>query len=282
MAEGWSSVFSEKNAQELRLRVFWGVILGLITIFICIAGSPYVDGYIMLVYSRLGYEWIDLNSENKSTTRNLGATLLILGLVILFCLSRWGGTWWSLGSFVTIIMSTFLIAPGKYRNWSALGAFYLGMPLMAIAWVLNYFKNGALFLLWVILLVVLTDVCAYFAGKRFKGPRLAPKWSPNKTWSGFWGGIFGGLLGSITGLFFCPKCPLAMLLCFGAIISLTAIMGDLFESYIKRYHGVKDASPLIPGHGGLLDRADAILLAVPMAVALIRLFPGKLPFVLLP
>lgn len=116
--------------------------------------------------------------------------------------------------------------------------------------------------------VVATDVFAYFAGRTFGGPKIAPSVSPSKTWSGLLGGIAGAslltylvlggfLLGSIN--------PVLESIGIGAAIAITAQSGDFFESWMKRRAGVKDSGQLIPGHGGLFDRLDG-LLAVSFAI----------------
>lgn len=148
------------------------------------------------------------------------------------------------------------------------GTAYLGV---ALAWILNQLSQpagcrlimGLLFLVWAI------DTSAFFGGKFFKGPKLAPSISPHKTWSGFISGMIAGLsLGSLLiGSFF----PSTFTLSGVALLSLMAQGGDLLESQVKRWSHVKDSSSLIPGHGGLLDRLDSFL-ALAVALALWSLF----------
>ncbi len=124
---------------------------------------------------------------------------------------------------------------------------------------------------WVVLLFVVTwanDTFAYFTG-RFLGRRpLAPRISPKKTWEGFWGGAAGSVGGALAVKFlFLPGLSVQAALVLGAGAAVLGPIGDLSESMLKRAAGVKDSGKIIPGHGGLLDRIDAVLFVAPWVVA---------------
>lgn len=119
---------------------------------------------------------------------------------------------------------------------------------------------------WPILLIVaiwVSDTGAYFAGKKIGGPRMAPTISPNKTWAGFVGGAVGsGLVVAGYHVFIDPAfVSVVVAICVGVGVTLFGQIGDLMESAVKRRAGVKDSGHLIPGHGGVLDRIDSLLLA---------------------
>jgi phosphatidate cytidylyltransferase len=121
-------------------------------------------------------------------------------------------------------------------------------------------------ILFLFAVVWATDIAAYFAGRGIGGPKLLPAVSPNKTWSGAVGGMLGGVAAGLlvckcTGLDLAP-----MLVLVALVLSVAAQAGDLIESAIKRHFGAKDASQIIPGHGGLMDRLDGFLTAVLAAV----------------
>jgi phosphatidate cytidylyltransferase len=129
-------------------------------------------------------------------------------------------------------------------------------------------------ILWIFLIVWSADSLAYFAGRVIGGPKLAPLISPKKTWAGLAGAVAGSALISI--IFSCVY-QLNDMWALAIVAGLLAIVGqagDLFESSLKRFHGVKDAGGLIPGHGGVIDRVDG-LIAVAIAAALIGIFRGE-------
>jgi len=115
---------------------------------------------------------------------------------------------------------------------------------------------------WLLAGVICADTCAYFGGSFFKGPKLAPRVSPNKTVSGAVSGVLGAVLGSVlAGRLLAFSTGWAGLIFYGLLVGVLAIFGDLIESSVKRVFGVKDSGTLLPGHGGVLDRVDAIVFA---------------------
>jgi phosphatidate cytidylyltransferase len=159
-------------------------------------------------------------------------------------------------------------------QWTAFGAIWVALPSISLLWLADDGATGRATLLWVLAVVWATDIGAYAVGRSLGGPRLAPRWSPQKTWSGLAGGIVGAALtGWATALFvgISPALPLVLI---SAGLAIVEQFGDLAESVAKRRFGVKDASGLIPGHGGLLDRADGLLAVIP-AVALLTLIGGR-------
>jgi len=126
--------------------------------------------------------------------------------------------------------------------------------------------NGHLILLCLAGIIAACDVAAYFVGRRFGGPKLAPLISPNKTRSGAVGGILGAILASLIMMLWLPAfLPVSLLemLIGGVIVAALSQVGDLLESALKRDLGVKDSGTIIPGHGGFLDRFDGYLLTLP-------------------
>jgi phosphatidate cytidylyltransferase len=113
-----------------------------------------------------------------------------------------------------------------------------------------------------------TDIGAYLVGRSVGGPKLAPAISPNKTWSGAIGGFVCGIIAgyAVARAMDVSYGPVE-LVAMGALISVVSQIGDLIESWWKRHFGVKDSGSLIPGHGGILDRIDGVLLASPVAMA---------------
>ncbi|MFT7370353.1 MAG: phosphatidate cytidylyltransferase [Octadecabacter sp.] len=124
--------------------------------------------------------------------------------------------------------------------------------------------------MWLVSIVVLTDIVGYFVGRSFGGPKFWPALSPKKTWSGTIGGWIGAAIVGIVFVIFFNAGWMVILL--SILVSFAGQMGDIAESALKRRQGVKDSSTLIPGHGGLLDRFDALLGASLFMLLLISLF----------
>jgi len=203
---------------------------------------------VALLGGRMMWEWVSMSDENPTA---------IAALLAAFERARRGGL-----------------------LWSGLGYLYIVIPSIAIV-ALRGIENGFVTegftkLIYVILVVVAADVGAYFGGSYFKGPKMAPKLSPNKTWSGFFSGLsFGAVIGGLVGLIVGLGFPIG----FGLAIPLVilSVLGDLLESGLKRSLNVKDAGDLLPGHGGVLDRLDSLMLAVLGAVAFFHFAPNLWP-----
>lgn len=152
---------------------------------------------------------------------------------------------------------------------SAFAPLYLGLPLGMLAatrWTLG--REATLLL---VLTVALSDTMQYYCGRLLGRHPLAPGISPKKTVEGAIGGLVGGALGlGLIGAWWLPQMSLPWRVALGLAVAAVGIVGDLFESLLKRSVGVKDASSMIPGHGGVLDRIDALLFAAPVFYILVR------------
>ncbi len=176
---------------------------------------------------------------------------------------------WAIGSFVVYKVAKIrlqnnnvrLIPEGFNRPlFLLLGYLYITAGLGLFAYTRNLEEIGLETALWLFACVATSDIMAYFTGMSFKGPKLMPKVSPNKTISGLLGGMLGGAI--VTYIFASYVGQAGFLsFVFGAVIAFVSQAGDLIQSAFKRYVGIKDMSQLIPGHGGILDRIDALLLA---------------------
>jgi phosphatidate cytidylyltransferase len=148
-----------------------------------------------------------------------------------------------------------------------LGMVYIFAATWALYWL--HYRFGPSFFMWILCWVWTTDISAYLVGRFMGGPRLAPAISPGKTWSGAMGGLIGGVAMAYGTLKMAGGWPGSSIQCLGTLALLVAVAqgGDLLESWVKRIWKVKDSGSLIPGHGGILDRLDSLLL-----VSLVLLF----------
>lgn len=159
--------------------------------------------------------------------------------------------------------------------WYAAGLPALALPLLCLVWVRGQEPDGAETVLWLVALVIATDIGAYFSGRLIGGPKLLPSVSPKKTWAGLLGGMAAAAcVGALaTTLVFIGegRAPVAAVAALSALLAVVAQAGDLAESAVKRHFDVKDSGTLIPGHGGLFDRLDGFLLTLPALALLVSL-----------
>lgn len=164
---------------------------------------------------------------------------------------------------------------GGAATWAGLGVLYLGVPALAMVWLRQSPEIGRAGILWLLAVVWATDIGAYYGGRTFGGPKLAPGISPNKTWSGLVSGIAAAGAAGFAAALLAGWRPLTLAL-VSAVLAVAEQAGDLTESAIKRRFGVKDSGSIIPGHGGVLDRLDGTL-AVAAAVGAMAVFGWEMP-----
>ena len=175
-----------------------------------------------------------------------------------------GVLWWLVASAWLRVPDWGKADVASYRCMKlAMGTLLVVPPWCAFALL---HASGTGWVLHGLLLVWAADTFAFFAGRRFGGAKLAPAISPNKTWAGFWGGLFGVVVLSLVmaPVLGVPIEHLAIFVVISVVAGLASVLGDLFESLIKRQAGAKDSGSLLPGHGGMLDRIDSLLAALPV------------------
>ena len=222
----------------------------------------------------LAIEW-GLMTERQTPTRI--ATAVALG-VLAPVFAAWLGFQTQHHVSEALVLLVFgALAAGLYARTlkasavdAAYGVFYVGWPCVALVWLREQTDGRA----WTILVFAIAwaaDVAAYALGNLLGGPKLWPRFSPNKTWSGFLGGLLAAIVVSVLVASLAQVAlPLWAAAVLGLGVGLATMAGDLWESALKRRFGVKDAGHLIPGHGGLMDRVDGLMFAV-VAMAAARL-----------
>ncbi len=279
---GASGVMAPRPARlpaDLGVRAAAGVAMAGLAAVVIFLGGWYFAIVMMVVLVLMAREWAKLTmGQSKRRYAVVGVVLLPLLLMVLVqyavtaadepTLALLGG---ALGALL-LLVSVFLIrrvGGWSERLWAVVGIVYLGVPAVAFL-ALRDLPHGMELVFWLVIVVVATDVCAYLTGRSLGGPKLAPRISPGKTWSGLAGGAAGAmLLGGVFAHFVGWGWPQGVF--FALILALVAQSGDLFESFIKRRAGVKDSGRLIPGHGGMLDRLDGYLFAVPTLALLVAI-----------
>jgi len=228
----------------------------------------------MLAATLVGvWEWAKLIKLNKHQVHLYVASALVIGLLWIFTIDTPFALYHdeivfgllTLSALFWIVFSPIWLISRKKVNQKLLMAF-LGLVLLSATWLaLNGLQNISPWLLLGVLAIVwLADIAAYFSGKRFGRHKLAPEISPGKTWEGVAGAV---LAATIYGLVLCYYMHYSRWLIVGLwLIVVLSVMGDLFESLLKRQAGVKDSSHLLPGHGGVLDRIDGLIPTLPLVL----------------
>ena len=188
------------------------------------------------------------------------------GVVAAILVAVFSFTWGGMFSVMGLLMAAVLLGARMPRDGYIFAAYMVLILLAAHGFIVLRGEYGLAWLLWLVLIVVASDVAGYFAGRVFGGPKFWPRISPKKTWSGTAAGwvlaagvgfVFMGILGAG-----------AWLIPVSALLAFAGQMGDIAESAIKRRYGVKDSSNLIPGHGGVLDRFDAMIAVTALTLLL--------------
>lgn len=173
--------------------------------------------------------------------------------------------------------------PKGSEKWGGVPArAIMGLFVLVPAWVgLNHLRTGSLnfgaidnnllLILYVFCVVWVADIGAYFAGRAFGKAKLAPRVSPGKSWAGVWGGLAAvGVFAVVASLLASASGSQMLLLVIASLVTgLVSVLGDLLESMLKRFRGIKDSSQLLPGHGGIMDRIDSLTAAIPMFALII-------------
>lgn len=196
--------------------------------------------------------------------------------------AAWRGfPWYDLliGLVAVLALGEWLRLTGGWRRpgWALGGLFYVGLPVVALLWLRHDALWGLVTVLWLFATVAAVDTGAYFAGKTIGGPKLAPLISPNKTWAGLGGGVLAaGFCGLIAAMILGTDVISAV--AFSMVLAPVAQIGDIAESAVKRYFGVKDSGAILPGHGGILDRIDGLVVAAVFVAAVRLLGEGATPW----
>jgi len=239
-------------------------------------GAPYFNFMLVLVSLLMAWEWGRLCGGARFEPPGV-ALIMVIGLAIILTVAgHMREALFLIPVGVLLVYLLGLCCGERSPSWLALGIVYITVPCIALLWLRALPGMGCEIVFWILGVVWATDMGAYCAGILVGGPKLAPRISPNKTWAGLAGGfamaaLVSGLLVRLEEAF-----SLWPLVCLGAFLALVEQMGDLFESFVKRHFGVKDTSRLIPGHGGVLDRLDGLLVVSPVVVAFLILMGDKI------
>jgi phosphatidate cytidylyltransferase len=255
-------------SHELQLRIASGVAVALIAFAILYWGPVPFAILLAAIAAAMSWEWgriVRGDGNDVITALHMATSALAAGL------AGYGMAGIALAPIAIGAITAAALASGSGRSGlTGAGVLYTSLPVVALEWLRSDQSLGLLAVLFVLLVVVATDTAAYFTGRTVGGPKLWPAVSPNKTWTGLIGGVTAaGIVGALFP-FLTGSGASVWLACLGVVLGAIAQGGDLAESALKRHFGRKDASDLIPGHGGFMDRMDGVVTAS-VAAALIAL-----------
>ena len=216
------------------------------------------------------WEWGSATRGTGFDGTTLIQTIAVTALVVFVALDKYNLGFLILGATAAVIAVSGKEHGRGWVQWALAGLVYVALPAVALIWLRSDPKFGLAAVLFLLLVAWTTDTASYVGGRVIGGPKLAPNISPKKTWSGFFVGTLTPLFVGYAFALHVGDTSAWALAFISLILALACQMGDLLESAVKRNLGIKDMSQLVPGHGGLFDRIDSLLLAAVVA-ALIAL-----------
>ncbi len=250
---------------ELTLRVVSSAVLAPLAV-----GLAYVGGWPFVAFWAIAacgifWEWRKILRDPGPTPKGLGeCAIAVAGASAMAGRLGAAAVFLGLGVAVEAVVATTMVL----RLWAAAGVLYAGSMLVACVLLRSDARYGFVAIIFLFAIVWSTDVLAYFVGRLFGGPRLWPRVSPKKTWSGATGGICGAVVAGLAIAYYAQLANPLAAAALALVLSIASQGGDLFESAFKRRFGVKDAGHVIPGHGGIMDRLDGFLAAVVVAAVI--------------
>jgi phosphatidate cytidylyltransferase len=285
-ARATNAIIEERTGRNLIAAIAIGVVFGaaFISSLIFLTWIFMIFAGVLMVFLAL-----ELTAAFRASGRNvprIPSAIAAAGVIVATFYWHSRGQWLILLAgmgFITVWRLVVATIPSRRKSAKELGIDLLaGLFIQAYAIFLGSFtvllaseKNGNLWVLGLLIVVVSTDTGAYVTGLLLGKHKMAPRISPKKTWEGFGGSIVAAQIASfLVGWLLLGNLPVIDRILFGVTIALTATLGDLVESLIKRDLGIKDISNWLPGHGGFLDRLDSVLPSAAVAFALFIIFNG--------
>lgn len=260
---------------DLALRATTGVTFGAVVMAALLMGGYWFTFLITALGAMMVFEWRKISLKNHE---NAVAGFQILAVVGATVMTHFGDINSALAFLLAVAgagaaADAFL---GRTAGWGLVGALYIGFATICLVALRSDTTEGKYVIYWVAMVVITTDIGAYFSGRLIGGPKLWPRVSPNKTWAGLIGAMAFAAIASIIFSIFALGYIELFLPVLAAITAGVAQMGDLAESAYKRHFNVKDSGFILPGHGGVLDRLDGMIAAT-IFVAVITYFRGGAP-----
>ncbi|UXN04582.1 phosphatidate cytidylyltransferase [Bartonella sp. HY406] len=262
---------------NLQTRIITAIIFALITLVVTFLGGVWFSVFAFVIGFAVLYEWQTISKvKQNNLTTMLG--WLFYSIIFILVLFKFDISY----IFSATILFAIILAFASRQNagWVAGGFLYGLVPALALTLLRGDEQMGFGAIIFLFAIVWGTDIAAYFNGRALGGPKLAPRFSPNKTWSGAVGGAAIGVAGGVLVVLLLIKNSLVINIAptdfwvplLALMLSIASQAGDIGESWVKRYFGVKDSSNLLPGHGGFMDRVDGLVAAAVLLYIIAALF----------
>jgi phosphatidate cytidylyltransferase len=245
---------------NLKQRVISAIVMAALTLALTWLGGLPFRLFCAAITALIFYEWTRM--ARLGTVAALG--FLPEALIVVFVGALIAGLpalWLLLLIAILAVVVGIATSIRGAAQWDASGVAYAALSGFSLAYLRDGDHSGLIAILFLFAVVWATDIAAYFVGRAVGGPKLAPSISPGKTQSGALGGAAGGLVAGLLLAIAAGAGNLVQLGLIALVLSIVSQIGDLFESWVKRRHGAKDSSNLIPGHGGVMDRVDGLVAA---------------------
>ncbi|WP_456268159.1 phosphatidate cytidylyltransferase [Kushneria sp. AK178] len=255
----------------LKQRVMTALAIGptsLVLLFVL--GGGWFATFVGILVAASAWEWSNLSGGESLKDRAL-FTITVIALMALgwssgAALHTWP-LWIALAGWL-LCLYWVVSYPEQADQWQSRGVRYaMGLWALLPCWVgLLLLRESPIWLLYVLFLVWGADIAAYFAGRAYGNRKLAPRVSPGKSWAGVYGALGGTVVLALLMALWqgMGVGQTLVLIVISAVVTAASVLGDLNESMLKRYRGIKDSGNLLPGHGGLLDRIDSLTAAIPI------------------
>jgi phosphatidate cytidylyltransferase len=272
---GMALPLRETGSSELKLRIVSALVLAPVVLGAIILGSPFFEIVMIVAGLAMAWEWDRLCGDRKFGPGGavVSAALVVIGLAAV--LDRYDIALIAIAAATVIAYVAARLGATVRPGWAAAGAIVIGVPCLAAIWLRSDPEFGLHIVIWLIGAVWATDVGGYVFGRTIGGPKLAPRISPGKTWSGLGGAVAMAAAWGVAWGYWSAAPDPWMIGLLGGVVGVVAQCGDLSVSFVKRRFGVKDASNLIPGHGGVLDRFDGLLSTAPTLALFIYMTHGS-------
>lgn len=249
---------------DLGLRTVSGIVLAVVALGLTYGGGWGFVALVTIAAALMSWEWSRIV---RGASFDAACLVHALAAAAAPVLTFTGQTLFASVGLLIAALVVLVLTFGRSTLLSCLGVFYVGLPAMALVSLRSDQAYGLGAVMFVLLVVWTVDTGAFIGGRSIGGPKLWPAVSPNKTWAGFVCGVGGGVLIGIA-IALWLQAPVVHMSLVALGLGVVSQGGDLAESALKRHFGVKDASALIPGHGGVMDRVDGVVAAATLAAVI--------------